>query len=81
MRYDIITYIGIFCAGTLFGIVLSLLVMKIRKKYTGIIQVTLNEEEEKILYSLELFDDPTDLMLEKEVRFKVVTSAEGGIRE
>jgi hypothetical protein len=78
---DILTYIGIFCFGTLFGIILSLLAIQILRKYSGIIRIILNETEEKIVYSLELFDDPGNLMLKKEVRFKVDTSEEDTNRE
>lgn len=73
---DILTYIGIFCIGTLFGIVLSLLVIQILRKYSGVIRIIFHEREEKVVYSLELFGDPESLMDQKEVRFKVDTSAE-----
>jgi hypothetical protein len=77
---DILTYIGIFCFGTLFGVILTLGAILILKRYVGIIEIVFNEEEEKVLYSLELFDDPESLMTQKEVRFKINTSEEGANR-
>lgn len=70
------TYAGIFIFGILLGTIVTLLVVQVLKKYDGIIKIILDEEQEKTIYSLELFDDPESLMTEKKVLFRVDTSVE-----
>lgn len=69
-------YIYTFGLGLFLGIVITVCIVLWRKNFVGIIQITFNEEEEKVLYSLELYDDPESLMTEKEARFRVHISEE-----
>ncbi len=72
---DILIYVLILLTSLVIGILASRLEHKWlfkNKKYSGTIFVSKNED--KIVYSLELENDPEQLQFEKEVTFKVESS-------
>jgi hypothetical protein len=76
----IFIYILLFWAGAVSGIFLGWWTGNRLRSYSGVIIAVPNEEEGKIIYSLILFDNPENLIFEKEVLFRVDTSVEEDIR-
>lgn len=72
-----IIFWGAACIGAAVGFWLS----RRLTSYHGIVVAKLNEAEEKVTYSLVLFEDPSTIIFEKELRFRVTTSEEEANRE
>jgi hypothetical protein len=70
---EILIGVGIFYVGIAVGFILRKWLFS-RREYTGSIYVTRNED--RILYSLELDENPEELEFRDEVIFKVKTSEE-----
>lgn len=74
MWFDILKYYLICSAGGVLGFFLGAWFSIRNKVPVGTIFVT--QEEDKIVYSLEVDDDPAKLQFEKEVVFNIDTSRE-----
>lgn len=70
--------IVIFGIGVIFGFMLCSILRR-RSGYSGVLKVI--KEENGVLYSLELQDDPKLLELEDEIVFKVETSDQSSNRK
>lgn len=67
----ILFYILIFFFGVILGTFVGVYILPRLKRYSGVLEVTVDEAEDKLLYSIVLFGDPEDLQYENEVLFKV----------
>lgn len=74
----IIAIIGGFSGGCIFGYILAHLFRKVGD-YAGIMKII--QEENRLLYSLELYDSPEVLRDKREIVFKVERSDESSNRK
>jgi hypothetical protein len=72
----VVIYVVLFWAGALLGFFLSWWMMSKLKSYSGVIIAIPDEVEDKIVYSLILFNNPENLIYQKEVLFRVDTEVE-----
>ena len=73
---NILMYIVLFWVGTVIGVTLGWWAGHRMKSYGGVIIAAPDEEEGKLIYSLILFNDPKNLIYEREILFRVDTEVE-----